>query len=234
MPEIREPVLVVGAGQGLIVEELCNNGVGCDGVDFSPEMIKYARSRRGLALTNADARVMPFGNSAYKTVVYATGVIDFTPGEEDIRTILKEGRRVLDPSGKMFVAFYRLSAALENFLLRVELLRENCLLQRQSLETYLLNPLQTVTWVKKRAKTGSLGALAIMCRMTVGSTLQEKLSTIRMQRIFRHLDDPRAVINSSPEQVPYRNEPAIRGLFARLDLPILQLQNYTSCWVARI
>ena len=57
---IHHPVLVVGAGQGLIVEELRKNGFQTDGVDFSPEMIRYAKIRRGLEFIQADARDMPF------------------------------------------------------------------------------------------------------------------------------------------------------------------------------
>src|SRR5437762_4870404 len=46
--EIRPPVLVVGAGQGLIVAALQAQSLQCDGVDLSAEMIRYARLRRGL------------------------------------------------------------------------------------------------------------------------------------------------------------------------------------------
>jgi 2-polyprenyl-3-methyl-5-hydroxy-6-metoxy-1,4-benzoquinol methylase len=44
--DVRSPVLIVGAGQGLIVEELQKRGFQCDGVDLSLEMIRYARIRR--------------------------------------------------------------------------------------------------------------------------------------------------------------------------------------------
>ena len=43
LPAIQQPVLVVGAGQGLIVGELRNRGFQCDGVDLSPQMINYAK-----------------------------------------------------------------------------------------------------------------------------------------------------------------------------------------------
>ena len=58
-PEITEPVLVVGAGQGLIVAEIQKWGLQCDGVDFSSEMVRQAKLRRGLDLIQADARAMP-------------------------------------------------------------------------------------------------------------------------------------------------------------------------------
>src|SRR4029077_10223389 len=73
--ELQEPILVVGAGQGLIVAELQNRGLQCDGVDFSPEMIRYARIRRGLSLIQADAKAMPLKNSSYQTIICATGVV---------------------------------------------------------------------------------------------------------------------------------------------------------------
>ena len=77
LPDLHEPVLVVGAGQGLIVAEVLKNGFQCDGVDFSPEMIRYARLRRGLSLIQADAKAMPLKDGAYQTILYATGVVDF-------------------------------------------------------------------------------------------------------------------------------------------------------------
>ena len=53
--DIRQPVMVVGAGQGLIVEELRRQGLRCDGVDLSAKMMEYARLRRGLTLVRANA-----------------------------------------------------------------------------------------------------------------------------------------------------------------------------------
>src|ERR1051326_4109949 len=87
MSEIESPVLLVGAGQGLIVGELIRRGYVCEGVDLSPQMIRYAKERRGLTLVHADARSMPFRDGSYKTVIYATGVIDFTANEQDILLI---------------------------------------------------------------------------------------------------------------------------------------------------
>src|SRR2546421_11413382 len=69
--DIHEPVLVVGAGQGLIVEELQKNGLRTDGMDWSPDMIRYAQTRRGLKLVRADARATPFEGGTYETVIYA-------------------------------------------------------------------------------------------------------------------------------------------------------------------
>ena len=78
MDDLRAPVLVVGAGQGLIVAEIRNAGLECGGIDLSSEMTRYAKLRRGIDIIHADARAMPIPDQAYETVIFATGVIDFT------------------------------------------------------------------------------------------------------------------------------------------------------------
>ncbi len=105
MDDIQSPVLVVGAGQGLLVAELRSEDFQCDGVDFSCEMIGHAKSRRGLDLIQADASALPLGNAIYETIIYATGVVDFNGDEEAIQNILSEGRRVVRPGGRILVAF---------------------------------------------------------------------------------------------------------------------------------
>ena len=144
MKDLQEPVLVVGGGQGLIVAEVRKNGLQCDGVDSSAEMIKYAKLRRGIALIKADAKALPIAEQTYGTVIYATGVIDFTEDEKEIQAMLLEGRRIVKKQGKIFIAFYRTSAALERFMTRVGLLENNQMAARQGFETYLMNPVQTM------------------------------------------------------------------------------------------
>jgi 2-polyprenyl-3-methyl-5-hydroxy-6-metoxy-1,4-benzoquinol methylase len=102
-------VLVVGAGQGLIVAELRKNGFRSDGVDLSFEMIRYAEARRGLKFVQADARAMPFGEGIYETIIIASGVVDFMGDEEQIGAIMDEAKRIINPSGNIFVAFIDLA-----------------------------------------------------------------------------------------------------------------------------
>ena len=56
-------------------------------------MIRYAKIRRGLDLVQADASAMPFGKGSYRTIIYATGVVDFMSDEEEIRLILNEAKQ---------------------------------------------------------------------------------------------------------------------------------------------
>jgi SAM-dependent methyltransferase len=232
--DIHQPVLVVGAGQGLIVAALRKSGLRCDGVDLSAEMISYAKTRRGLRLVRADARAMPFGNGAYETIIYATGVVDFIGDETQIRLILNEARRIVTQSGKVLVAFYRYSAASEAFLARLGLLKNNMLSVREALEIYRLNPFQTIAWVAKRAEAGYVRAMLLSLRSWALSTRQEKTIALNMQRIIRKTEHAASLINAFPLTQPYRNEPEIRNLFKRLAIPLKELDASSSCYIAQI
>lgn len=234
LPEIRPPVLVVGAGQGIIVAALQTKRLQCDGVDLSAEMIRYARLRRGLDLVHADARALPFGNGAYKTILYATGVIDFMSVDEEIRGIIKEGRRIADSSGSIFVAFYRFSAATEDFVIKLGLLENNVLRFRELLKIYRLTPLQTMSRVAECSKLSYPGAVMLALRCWAFSSWQEKRNAFQMQKIFRIADQADALIQAAPENQIYRNEAEIRNLFARLAIPIRQLATSGSCHMVRI
>lgn len=232
--DINPPVLVVGAGQGLIVAELQKKGVPCDGVDLSSEMIRYARIRRGLDLVQADASAMPFGKGTYRTIIYATGVVDFISDEGEIRVIMNEARRIADPSGNIFVAFYRLSVATEDFVARLGLLRNNVLRHRETLEIYRLSPVQAIAWVAKRTNVGFARAAIMSVRSWAFSSWQEKRNAFRMQRIFAKANRADALIQAAPEKQAYRNEAEIRNLFTRLAIPIKQLGAFGSCCIVRI
>jgi SAM-dependent methyltransferase len=228
------PVLVVGAGQGLIVAALQKHGLQCDGVDLSPVMIKYARLRRGLDLVHADAKALPFENGTYQTIIYATGVIDFMSDEETIRVILNEARRIVATSGKIFVAFYKFSAATEDLVIRLGLLKNNVLRSRELLEIYRLTPVQAISWVANRAKSSYLVAVMLALRSWAFSSWQEKRNAFLMQRILGNANHAQALIQPAPDNQPYRNEGEIRNLFARLAVPIRQLETFGSCHMVRI
>ncbi len=79
---IESPILIIGAGQGILVEQLQNKGFKVDGLELDPQMIKYAKDRRGIDLIQADAGKMPFADNSYRTSIIATGVIDFIDDTE--------------------------------------------------------------------------------------------------------------------------------------------------------
>lgn len=232
--DIHQPALVVGAGQGLIVAELLRQGIQCHGVDLSSEMVRFAKIRRGLDLIQADACTMPFGKGTYRTIIYATGVIDFMMDEERIRVILQEARRIAADSGNIFVAFYRFSASTENLMIKLGLLNNNVLCLKEILETYRISPLQTFKWASKRAKVNSWRAAIWLLRSWAFSSWQEKRNAFQMQRIFAQANIGEAWIRAAPEKQPYRNEAEIRNLFGRLAIPIKHLGAFGHCYIAQI
>jgi len=234
LSEIVQPVLIVGAGLGLIVEELRRNGLRCDGVDLSSEMIRYARSLRAIDLIEADARSLPFAAGMYETILYATGVVDFIGDEELIEAIVKEGRRVATASGRIFAAFYRMSPRLEDLLTRVGLLKNHILSFRQLLEMYLMGPAQTLGWVAKRAEVSRLRAAAMLLQASASSTMQEMKAGLIMRKIFRNRACADAMLKAAPEAQPYRNEREIRNLFTRLAIPMKELRTLKSCHIVRL
>jgi hypothetical protein len=147
---------------------------------------------------------------------------------------MNEARRVITHSGKIFVAFYRFSAASEDFLARLSLLRNNVLSVREILEIHRLNPLQTIAWVANKAKAGHFRAGILSLRAWALSTMQEKTHAFNMQRIFRKMDHANSLINAAPERQPYRNEPEIRNLFKRLAIPMKKVEVSGSCYIVQI
>jgi SAM-dependent methyltransferase len=232
--EVGEPVLVVGAGQGLIVAELKNRGFQCDGVDFSAEMIRYARLRRGLDLIQADAKAMPLKSGSYQTIIYATGVIDFTSDEVDIKRMLVEAKRIVNPDGKILVAFYRLSPTLEDVLAKLGLLRNHRLVQRDALKIHQFNLFQMLRWMARQEGRGHLRAVLLLLRMSAFSTFQEKKIGFSMKKIFRKVGDVNSLVDKSPEQQPYRNEAEIRNLFERLGVSTKRITTLHSCTVVML
>ena len=148
--------------------------------------------------------------------------------------MLREGRRVAKDSGKMLIAFYRQSEALENFMAAVGLLKGNVVAVKESLKLYLLNPVQMTAWAAKRTGRSSLGAAAWMLRLSLSATMQEKMLPFKMQKVFRRLDDPKLLLDAAPQSQPYRNETEIRRLFDRLKIPLQGLERFASCYIARI
>jgi len=78
-------------GQGIIVEQLLNMGFKADGIELSPQMIEFAKQRRGLDFIQADARNIP--NFCPKTPEYDIRQGTQLAGGFSIRLGLRESPR---------------------------------------------------------------------------------------------------------------------------------------------
>ncbi|MXW65884.1 MAG: methyltransferase domain-containing protein [Gemmatimonadales bacterium] len=232
--DIREPVLIIGAGQGLIVEELRRQGLRCDGIDLSARMLEYARSRRGLTLVRANATSMPFVDGSYETIILATGVIDFMADLQDIETVMREATRIVSGTGNVIVAFYRFSAAQERFLTSLGFLREDTLHMRSALALHRLGFGAMVAWVAKMARISTFQAVLLCIGTGLGSTKQERAIALAMRRLIAQSGDPEAFIEAAPETQPYRDKSAIAHLLDSLSIRIDDWQASSSCHLVRV
>lgn len=100
-------VLDLGCGAGAALVELLAAKHRAVGLDYSPDMLGFARARlveRGLAagvLARGDGGHLPFGDGHFDCVL-CLGVISY---QEDYSHTLREVRRVLAPDGVALVTF---------------------------------------------------------------------------------------------------------------------------------
>ncbi len=113
---LKSPVLLVGAGLGLVIEQLQARGLQVDGIELSPQMVKYAKKLRNLELIQGDAREMPIKDHTYESSLIATGVIDVMDDLEAIDRIIKETKRVTINKGPIYAAFYQWHPMVTEFL----------------------------------------------------------------------------------------------------------------------
>jgi ubiquinone/menaquinone biosynthesis C-methylase UbiE len=216
-PEIRSPVLLVGAGQGLLVERLRKDGFCADGIDSEPEMIVHARRRRRLEFIEADARAMPFADESYATAIVATGVVDFLDDNRTIRSILAEAVRVTRHSGDVFIAFHKMRERVESVLRQLGMFVEDgrYYYMRRILRAEFESPRLLVRLAK--ADRGILFAL---------------LALLKMQFLARRRKD--TLTAAAPELAPYRREDEVRQLFDVLGVALHRVYTFETCTIVQL
>jgi ubiquinone/menaquinone biosynthesis C-methylase UbiE len=239
---ITNPVLIIGAGQGLLVEQLQKKDFMVDGIDLDPQMISYAQKRRGIDLVQTDASNMPFANNSYKTSIVATGVVDFIDDEEQIKLIIDEALRVTDSSGKVFVAFYKYHPKVEALLKYTGMITDKSLLRFKKLAEITMlsfeNPFQFINTVRKEAKVSYLYAIFVLMKAQLFLPKKEKKESKKLSALWKQakneLDNPQSLIDCLPELVPYRNEEQIRCLFKKLNFSIKKMYFYDCCTIVQL
>ena len=239
---ITNPVLIVGAGQGLLVEQLQKNDFTVDGIDLAPQMISYAKERRGLDFIQANAGNMPFADDSYKTSIVATGVVDFINDEEQIKSIINETFRVTDSFGKVFVAFYKYHPKVEALLKYTGMITDKSLLRFKKLAEMTMlsfeNPIRFFSAVRKEANIGFLSTLFILMRTQLFLPKKERKESRKISAIWKRakneLDNPQSLIDCLPELIPYRDGEQIRSLFRKLNFSIKNMYFYDCCTIAQL
>jgi SAM-dependent methyltransferase len=235
---IQSPVLVVGAGQGLLVEHLGKKGLAVHGVDLDPLMIEYARKRRGLRMILADGTRLPLAGESSRTTIVATGVVDLMDDEHLIRSIITDAVRVTRADGAVLVAFYRLNPGAERLFRSAGLITdEDRLLQKIVYEMATMSVPELIATVSRLSGVGSLRALLMLARFPLTLPARERRMARSLTRMLkkatRDLGSPDPLLDSAIEEVPFRSKESIEKLFSRLDLPLHEMHMFDTCHVVR-
>lgn len=105
--EIKSPLLLIGAGQGLVTEPLRARGLKVIGIDWSFKMVARGLQRRGEPNIVADALSLPFKEKSFASVLVATGTLDFMFEKERQLRALHEAKRVLSDARGLLLNFTR-------------------------------------------------------------------------------------------------------------------------------
>lgn len=239
IPTIKAPVLVVGAGQGLLVEELQKQGITTTGIDYEPLMIDYAKKRRGLDLILADATDLPDKDNIYQTTIIATGVVDFMEDENTIESIITEAKRVTSKSGTVLVAFYRMPRKVERLFMHIGFITEDghgryrlfCRLPR-------MNLIEILKAFKEETGSGYLKTFFTLMRIQLASPREQNVRRKRIQQMWKQIskdvDDPDALVRAAPELIPFRDDENIHALFDRVNVSVSNVMNFDSCTIVQL
>jgi len=232
---INDPVLIIGAGQGLLVESLQQSGYSVDGIDNNTKMIEYAERRRGIKLIQEDATNLSFDENSYRTTIIATGVVDYIDDLHLIEEILNEAVRVTTDEGRVLVAFYRIHPASEAFQKRAGILTvDGKFKHKYAFGLMQGNPSDMIKTIKKDTNMGLLSIIFHLIRMQMLVPKKERDVFKTFNEMFKVMDNPNEFIASCPDSIPYRTLPSIHKLFEKLGFSISNTYVYDSCTVADI
>ncbi|MCP4199706.1 MAG: ATP-binding cassette domain-containing protein [Proteobacteria bacterium] len=241
LDDMESPVLVIGAGQGLIVDYLKKKGLVADGIDLEKEMIVQARNRRSIALIQADAAALPLDSGYYQTVIIATGVVDYMSEAAAIGTILREAFRVLRPHGVLLVSFYQLKPKTEKIYKKIGIITpdNNYHLGRlfEILQLRKASPLRCIKPIAQWTNRGFLPTLLTWTRvgLTVPRELvkeDEKIDRIVALAKKDNIDESQ-FFGDVPARIPYRKEAELAALFDEVGIDYCETVHSEDCTVVK-
>jgi len=233
--KISQPVLIVGGGQGLIVDALRKKGLHVDGVDSSSEMVRLAKQRRGIKLVHTDGSSLPFADESYATTIISTGVVDFLDDEKQILQIINEARRVTKKGGSLLVSYYKVHPAAENFLKRIGIITENQILRlRRLFELSRLAPPKFIVAIRKDGNLSLYGVISELLRIQCFLPKKERLLSNTMSKILKTADNADELIGSISEAIPHHTQESINTSCKKLKLTVNAFMDYEMCFVVDV
>jgi hypothetical protein len=242
IPLIKSPVLVVGAGQGLLVGELRRRGFAAEGIDLSPQMVAGAEKRRGIKIFLGNANDMPFENGQFSASIIATGVIDFLDDRGQIGAIINETMRVTCAQGEVFVALLGLTPQTEELLKYIGVVSDNQvdLKMLGQMLTRSQNPLREIIKVVRGDPDKSIPVLVYRFIRSFMSTRKRAIARIKGPRTLMkkakrgEVADPKILVTHLPKRAFLRSDRQIHELFTALNFPPRKIFVFDNCKIARL
>ncbi|MBN1495402.1 MAG: class I SAM-dependent methyltransferase [Spirochaetes bacterium] len=237
--QIRPEVLVVGAGQGLIVRYLKDTGISAVGLDINPRMVRIAKEKYGLGIIEGDAGKLPFNDASYNSVIISSGVVDYGADESSIKRFIEEALRVCREGGHVFVAFYRVIEPIEKIYRRIGVIDRDSVYRMTRIfeinELAEKNPLLCMKpirrWTgKSRMRVGVEWAI-------VGLTRPKEFMTERkwINNVFQSAAEKgitrRELLDSVPDRLPYWTRRQIEELMDRIQTGYSDIRTFDDCTV---
>ncbi len=238
---IESKVLVIGAGQGLVVERLRGRGLSVEGVDLEKEMVASARKRRGLGLLLANAFNLPLKNEVYETVIIASGVVDYIEDDEATDRIIEEALRVLSPGGMLIIAFYKLSPLMEKISTRIGVLvdEKKYFIGRmfEVFEQVEKNPGGCVKLITGWTGARLLPTVLYWAKLGLFMPRELKEERRQVQAVFEKAKrsgvDKEKLLRTVPDVLPYWGRQEVLALLDRCGLKSRELWSSDSCRIVR-
>ncbi len=238
--DLEGPVLVVGAGQGIIVEHYRRLGFVAHGLDRSRRMVVEARRRRGLDLVLADARALPFRDRSFATVILSSGVVDYGAAGDELSRMFAEAMRALAPGGRLAAAFYRLDPAIEEVYRRLGVIADGHYHPRRmfDIEDMVranhpgLCAMQIARWSGQSVPRSFFH----LARVGLSRPRALRAEEERMHDLLRQAAEAgvsrQALVGSMPEGIPYRTEAEVRALLSGVGLRDVEILSTADCTIA--
>jgi SAM-dependent methyltransferase len=241
LESLVEPVLVVGAGQGLVIEHLNKKGFRADGIDTERQMVLFANRRRSLAILQADARDMPIKSATYNTVIIATGVVDYIADDHLVQEIIAECQRVLAPAGNLLISFYQLLPKIERIYRNIGVLTSDNWYRIKRIfelfKTLKIGPLACIKLIRKWTDRSYLSSFIYWTKL--GATLPKELKNEQktMNEIVevagRDGITKEELFKNTPDYIPYRKEGEIEAIMHLAKLASFELCSSDECIIVK-
>jgi SAM-dependent methyltransferase len=242
MHYIKSRVLVIGAGQGLIVRYLAKKNLDAVGLDLNPDMVKIAKDKYGIDIVEGDAMDLPFGEKLFGTVIISSGVVDYGADDARIHTMIREAGRVCAGGGIIILAFYKLVKDLEKIYRKMGVIdpQDTYHMDRIFLidEIAAKNPVRCI--FPMRTWTGKNLIRLMFEWMLVGLFMPKALITERdwMRDNIKFAEGiglkKQDLLDCVPDTLPYWTKSRIEKLLASIGVGYKEIKEFDDCTVVVI